>query len=157
MEFVVEKQLTNVREPKDSVAEIVTTPTHGGMRITDKACAAMEVTTGDYVAIVQGKANGERVVVAFKGWVEKDEAGKATKTVGSKLASASGKMGGNLGFSASSAYQTLGGKKAANRHFSIGEGFSSTFEGKTVTMFPLIYREETAVAPRQKADAAVEA
>lgn len=147
MGFIIEKQLTNTRPPKTNVAEIVTTPTKGNMRISEMAADRLGLKPGDYVGLVTGRLEegGAVKTFAFKGWADEENGNQ-----GSKLASPNGKAGGSLLFSSANTYQSLGGNSEMNRHWSIAE------EGivhEEVTYFEVTFEKETAKAERSTEDA----
>lgn len=146
MGFVISKQLTNARPPKADVAELVTTPTKGNMRLSEKAAQMLKVSAGDYVGIVE--ATGDDGILRkyiHKGWADEKEG-----NVGSKLASPNGKVGGSLLFSSAYSYQALEGNDQMNRHFNLGDGVDQD----EVTYFPLDFAKESPKIERAEAEEA---
>lgn len=127
--FTVTRQLTNVRPSKEETPQLVTTPTPGNLRINQPAAAKVGVNNADYLFVIEadnGDGKGKRPWVA-KGLAPveetdpKDPSKKITKetAVGAKLATSTGKTGGNLTCSSMNAYEFLGGNKSKIRVFDI--------------------------------------
>lgn len=126
MKFLVKKQLTGIRIPKDDFGSVRTTPTEGGMRISGRGAELLRVTDGDYLDLIvlsatddEGNpavdASGKEIEVFAirKGYKTEEE------TCGAKLASQNDKVGGTLNFSSSSAYNALGGGNGFNMIYKI--------------------------------------
>lgn len=146
MNFVLDKQLTNARPPKADVAELITTPTSGNMRLTEKAANRLGVVSGDYLGLVAARVDGQPHIFIHKGW----KGGEGESNVGSKLASPTDKLaGGTLLFSSALAYQTLGGSATTNKHFTVAE---EPIEKDGVAYYEITLANEVAVTPRKKAE-----
>lgn len=116
MNFVINKQLTNTRPPKVDVAQLVTTPTPGNMRLSEKASDLLGLKKGDYVGVVVAEVDGAEKFFIHKGW-SSDEG-----NVGSKVSTTGGRIaGGSMLFSSANVYNTLGGNSEMNRIFDIAE------------------------------------
>jgi hypothetical protein len=113
MEFTVKQGLANVRPAKTEVAEVSTTPTHGNFKINAPGALAIGVKTGDYLNVVIGDLNegaGDELFIAKGIEGSKDEKGKIiVATVGAKLASSNGKLGGALQASSANIYSAMKG------------------------------------------------
>jgi hypothetical protein len=139
MGFVIEKQLTNARPPKVNVAQLITTPTNGNMRLTEKSCELLGVKAGDYLGVVQGSIDGRTAVFIHKGWADEKEG-----NVGSKLASPNKKTGGSLLFSSAYAYQQLGGNDEVNKVYAVSE---TPMEDNGVKFYELTFEKDV---PKQE-------
>jgi hypothetical protein len=128
--FNIKNRLTNVRPSKTETPEVSTTPTPGNFKINSPGALALGLKSGDYLDVVDAEVNGEVKLYIGKGIAPEkvedgtDEKGKAKfKTVkagiGSKLASANGKISGTLQASSANTYFTLKGNKESNMIYSI--------------------------------------
>lgn len=142
MKFELVKQLTNARAPKSDAAEIVTTPTAGNMRMTEKAAERLDVKDEDYVAVVEAKVDGQTAFFICKGWADEERG-----NFGSKLASANGKVGGSLIFSSSNAYQNLGGNAQTTRHYKLSD---QPIENEGIVYYQMIFDREMEKVERER-------
>lgn len=129
MNFQIKKQLTNTRPPKSTVAELVTAPTKGIIKISDSAATAMKIASEDYIALYLVDIDGTDTIVAFKGG--KDDNG----TLGSKVAGSNGKNTGTLQFSSANVWQMLEGNEDVKSHWSVD--IENPIENEGTTYFKL--------------------
>lgn len=133
MNFTIEKRTTNVRPSKTEVAEVSTTPTKGNFKINQPGADVLGVKTGDYIDVVVGKVDGVESIYVAKGKAPvKDEAGKTIEAaIGAKLASANGKLAGNLQASSANTYEVLKGNDTENVIYAIDVENPQTHDGVT--------------------------
>lgn len=159
--FTVTRQLTNVRPSSDETPQLLTTPTPGNLRINQPASESLGVNNGDFLLVIEADnadGKGKRPWVA-KGTApvtkpdEKDPSKKITvdAAVGAKLATSTGKTGGNLTCSSMNAYEFLGGNTKSVRIFDVDSTDKVTHEG--FTFFALNFKEEEAKTEKKKANA----
>ena len=122
MQFTVKQGLANVRPAKTEVAEVSTTPTSGNFKINAPGALAIGVKTGDFLNVVIGDLNegaGDELFIS-KGVAGMKEDGKViTATVGAKLASSNGKLGGALQASSANIYVAMKGNTTENVVYTI--------------------------------------
>lgn len=118
MEFIINQELTNIRAPKEAVAEVIVTPTNGNFRVSPTAAKQMGLQSGDYLGLVVGtvpKEDGsgnEQGIFLFKGFEVKGQ------MKGSKL---NGKDGAGLNCSSANAWNQLGGDGENSIHYNVEE------------------------------------
>ena len=127
--FKVSANLTGVRAPKTTDAELSTTSTPGSFRLNANAAEKLKVQAGDHVRVIVGEdENGTEQFAIHK--ADSTEAGTA------KVAFSNGKNSGSLVFSSSNAYARLGGSSDILKVYLLGDGEVGQ-EGDNNTYFPL--------------------
>lgn len=138
--FQPKNPLTNVR-PKEDVAQFIVTPTVGVMKLTPKAAGLMGIVAEDYISVLPAEVTIDGEVVerlfAFKG--RKGDKENGLNQVGSKC----DLNGGNIQFSSSNAWKSLGGDTESNTKYKLhgaeeGDVAPNEFEGTTYYMLELI-------------------
>jgi hypothetical protein len=115
--ITVVRSTTNIRPAKTSDAEIMTTPTAGILRLNAPAVAAMGLSLGGFLDIVDAGEDGKPAYYLTAGTPASKD-GKVS-AVGSKLGSPNGKSGGGLQCSAANSYILLGGNSEKNVVYSV--------------------------------------
>jgi len=150
--FKVKSKLTNTRPPASTVAELITSPTQGNIKISNEACKALDITNGDYAVLYEVElGDGSEAIVVAKG-SSKEENGDAN--VGSKVAGTNGKATGTMQFSSSNTYNMLGGNKEENIHWDMDT--ENPIENDGATYFVITRGEATPKMKRGSAEEVVE-
>jgi len=136
--FKIKSQLTNTRPPASTIAELITSPTPGCVKVSHEAAIAMDITSGDYVALYEVEIEEEDAIVIAKG---SSKAENGNSNIGSKVAGSNGKSTGTLQFSASYAYTMLGGNSEENVHWDVDT--ENPIENDGTTYFRITRGEST--------------
>lgn len=109
--------LTNVRPTKDLGCKIVASPTEGQFKITPEASKVLDVSTGDYLQLVEAGGNFYAV--------------KGSKELGGGKIGAANKTGaGVLNFSGAKAWDDMGGDSNFNTMFDLDAENAVEQEGR---------------------------
>jgi hypothetical protein len=140
--------LTNVRPSREQGTHLIVNTTRGSLKLTPKAAKAVGLRDKDHCALAKA---GDRVFI-LEGYEDLE---------GSKLASSKQGGAGDLNFSSSMAWETLGGNDSTKRYYTVSETpladeevAGTIFEGKK--LFEVIFEKEEEKQQRKAKEDKVE-